>query len=160
MLLKKIYMNLSTCASATVLLVSLGLSTASQAAIVGSVISGADCQPYFGSEASSFNFRDNGIKNVSSGSRWVTCPLVRQNVSSTNGTTFALVQYIGSGTLSCSNYNWNSAGTQRTIFSKSRNGSGNLTLPGFATSYTFGAYTVRCYVPSGGTIIRTSLEEL
>ena len=47
---------------------------------------GNECQPVFGNQANFFNYYFNRIQHIGPGTRQVSCPIVRDHTTNTDGT--------------------------------------------------------------------------
>ena len=150
----------SACRIAIFSLVAIGLGfSTSVIANDAKVFNGSGCDSYFASDATKFDRVYNGIRNISVGPAWVTCPITRDEELSTLGLDYVLVQFLGNGTFQCTVYAFDSYGVNNVSASASRNGQGGLTISPFANPYRFGAYNLLCKLPVNGSISRYSIDE-
>lgn len=120
--------------------------------------SGTVCQPNSGSQVGDFNYYSTGITNSSTASRWVSCPVVRDNTFNTNGVNFAGVYVVGAGTHSCYLDNVNTNGTLGKWIYGSRSGTGYIPL-NLASSISQTPYVFLCGIPANGRLISTVVDE-
>lgn len=116
---------------------------------------GTICKPYYGSHADDFRYYTSGIKNISGNTRWVTCPIDRQDVwyYGSSATSIHAYVYNAGGTLWCEGFV-----TSSTSGSTVNVASSNTTLTGNRSLYMglheqFGNnYSVRCLLPPGSIV--------
>lgn len=120
---------------------------------------GSYCKHYFGSQATAFNHQFNGIYNTTAGPLFVQCPLVVDEVTNTTGTNWVRLHYTGNNTISCYLYSMNGNGTIRQTQVGSRVGTGWFSIPNITTDDFWGTYSMRCYVPGGGTLNTVHISE-
>lgn len=118
----------------------------------GHAYNGSYCNNYFGSEATQFNHQWDGIRNISAASRYVSCPVIVDEIANTSGTTQVWVHWTGAGTLSCYLNSKNGSGTNRQTQSNSRVNTGWLSIPNITSDDYWGSYSMYCYLPASGTL--------
>lgn len=93
--------------SLTLLCATAGISPA-MASSDSSYHHGSLCQPYYGSQAGDFVAYTSGIKNISSGYRYVTCPIADDHIISKSADTLIYVYvYNAGGYFKCHAYTKN-----------------------------------------------------
>lgn len=144
-------------------LVSIGILFTSITQAKETIISGSFCQPYIGSQAGDFYTSDQAIRNVSSSSRWVTCPIERTVPYNTIGTHWSFVSFHNPSTtesLYCSLRARDSQGGLVAVFGNSSYASG---YGGFEvnvdTSAYYGNYGIICRLPAGARLFQIHYEE-
>lgn len=144
-------MKTITIATATAALISL---TSSFNALAGNghAYNGSYCNPYYGTQSDSFEHRQNGIKNTSSSTKYISCPVIVDEIANTTGTHQTTLHYTGPGTVSCIMFNQHGIGSTRQTQSGTRAGTGWFTIPGFTSDVWGGTYSMYCSLPSGGTL--------
>lgn len=126
------------------------------------VFHGSECQPVHGNQTSDFKYYNNRIYNAGSGTRYVTCPIVRDNTVNTSGTfgTEVYVRNVASHKLSCTLYSWSPHGVLVAANSKSTPNNGNQTLrPDVNLSKNMGSYNLYCRLPKGASIYSYKVKE-
>jgi len=118
----------------------------------GHAYNGSYCDNYYGSQAGSFNHQHNGIRNNDAAGRYVSCPVIVDEIANTNGTTRVWVHYSGNGTVRCTMFNKNPNGSTRQSRSGSRVNSGWFSIPTFSSDNYWGSYSMYCYLPSKGML--------
>ena len=110
----------------------------------------AMCHPNNGGEQSKLRHWANGLKNASGDFVWVTCPIVKEDVSggaNILGTSYMWINQWNSQITQCSFRN--DAYGQGTVSTATTNcaGPGQCTLNLPATAYNSGTYTIQCRMP-------------
>lgn len=123
---------------------------------------GSECQPLYGSQSADINYYTNRVYNVGSGSRGVTCPVVRDNTTNTSGTfgTEIYVNNVAGKYLACTLYSYDSHGSWVASSTKSTTAGGKQTLyPDVNLSKNMGNYSVYCYLPKGASLYSYKVKE-
>ena len=138
-------------ALATLIITSFGL-TGTASAENGHAYNGSYCNSYYGNQASYFNSQYNGIRNTTNVARYISCPVVVDEIANTSGTTRVYVHYTGSGTIKCGLYSMYGAGAVKQSKWASRSGTGWVYMPNLTTDDYWGSYSMHCLVPANGTV--------
>lgn len=122
---------------------------------------GAQCQPAQPTDGTHMLTSTSGIANAGTQTIYVTCPVVRQRLFSTNGVqqAYAVVKSNGTNTLSCTFANLNNLSY---AYSKTAGtSSANVTSLDvrITQSNPSGHYAISCAVPPGGRIIHYWINE-
>jgi hypothetical protein len=120
---------------------------------------GSYCSSYFGSQYSDFGRGFNGIANYANAPRYISCPMIEQEVNVTKGILPTLLYYTGDGTVTCALYSNNADGSTRQTQMSSRTGTGWLTIPGITTDDYYGSYSMYCLLPAKGTLNTIFFDE-
>ncbi len=136
---------------AAMMITSFGLSGNAMAEN-GHSYNGSYCKAYNGNQNSFFTHRSNGIRNNSSSTRSIACPVIVDELAKKTGTTRVWLYYTGSGTVSCTLYNRNGNSVLRQSRSRSRVNTGWFRIPNLTSDSFWGTYSMVCSIPSGGTL--------
>lgn len=126
--------------------------TAHAAGENGHAYNGSYCSSYFGTQATHFNNQYNGIRNNQSSGRYVSCPVIVDEISTTTGTTRQWMHFAGTGKVTCTIYSMNGPGSIRQSRTTSRVNSGWFSMPALTTDDYWGSYSMWCYLPARGTL--------
>lgn len=118
----------------------------------GHAYNGSYCDAYFGSQAGDFNHRFNGIRNNASSGRYVSCPVIVDEINNTAGTTRVWLHYTGSGTVSCTLFSMRGNGTSLQSKTKSRVNTGGFQIPDITSDDFWGSYSMYCLLPAKGIL--------
>jgi hypothetical protein len=112
---------------------------------------GTGCSAYFASDTASFDHQFDGIRNNSAASRWVSCPVDKDNIGSVGGLGTTWVRWAGAGTMSCvlNNFNINGVRTQARTTSGTP---GWISFAALGLDDFWGTNTMYCLVPAGATL--------
>ncbi|MCG8419409.1 MAG: hypothetical protein MJE77_15870 [Proteobacteria bacterium] len=149
---------------ASVVLASLGLA-GNAMADDSKVMSGNMCQPYFGSTAGDLQSQADGIYNSNAtSSRWVSCPIARDNLTNLDGTARVYVRtrrFDAATTMSCNLHSRQSDGTF--IESDNAVASGAVLFQSLFldvnSSASYGFYNIYCLIPPRGRIHSYRVDE-
>lgn len=138
-------------------LISLGLLALSGNAFADpdnyTAANGTGCDNYFAGDTAQFNHQFDGIKNISSSARWVSCPVDKDNVISLGGLRNPTwVRWSGAGTISCVLNNFNVNGVVTQTRSGGMVNSGWFSIPALGLDDFWGTNTMYCLVPAGGIL--------
>ena len=114
-------------------------------------INGTGCQAYYAGEKGFLENNYSGIRNVSTTSRIVSCPIDKDVVSALGGRSTTWVRWGGTGTISCTLNHWN-VNMVNTFRSASRVNTGWFSIPSDASDDFWGSATLWCSLPAGGTL--------
>jgi hypothetical protein len=146
-----------------VLLMLAGFGFAGNASAVdGKSHNGSFCHAYYGGQSSNFYHTSMGIKNVSTGKRWVTCPLIKDRLAATNGADPIWVHWTGTGTISCTFYSKFGSGTVAQSTFKADTNGGWFRMPANgsgAKDPKYGTYAMTCYLPKNATLNTIWVDE-
>ncbi len=126
------------------------------------VHAGAFCQAIFGPQVRGITTFPAGIRNASQQALAITCPILRDNVLNTNGTSNVRVRVNNpqGQRFSCTLYSIDR------LFNSTANNSASTTTPGkqelnldVDTSQATGYYTMDCAVPPGGFVYNYVVQE-
>lgn len=123
---------------------------------------GSECQALEGSHVSDFNYYANRVYNIGSDTSTITCPIVRDNTTNTNGTygTEIYVNNVAGQKLSCKLYSYSSHGVLVESSYKSTTAGGNQTLyPNVNLSKNMGNYSLVCELPKGASLYSYKVKE-
>jgi hypothetical protein len=120
---------------------------------------GTGCDNYFAADSAQFNHQNDGIKNISGAGRYVSCPIVVDEIASTAGTQAVYVRWAGTGSFSCTLLNYDINGVLKQYKTASRSGSGWLTMPNLTADDYWGNYSMWCYLPAGGVLQTYWIDE-
>lgn len=118
----------------------------------GHAYNGSYCDNYYGSKVGDFNHQHNGIKNNASSGRYISCPIIVDEIAKTTGTTRVWLYYTGNGTISCTMFSKNHDGSTRQSRSGSRTNTGWFQIPEITSDNYWGSYSMYCYLPSHGVL--------
>lgn len=118
----------------------------------GHAYNGSFCDNYYGSQVGNFNHQHNGIRNNTNSGRYVSCPVIVDEIAKTTGTTRVWLYYSGSGKISCSMFSKNGNGTTRQSKTGSRTNSGWFSIPAITSDNYWGSYSMYCYLPPKGIL--------
>jgi hypothetical protein len=149
--------KLALTAAAFVALSNMAISNPALA-VDGKTFSGNGCQSWYGSQRNDFDARHDGAYNNSTGSRWASCPITRDNTTNTNGTRRVWVYAYKSGGPNTSCILRGETSTGGILASDSRSGNGWIYLD-INNSVNWGSYMLYCYVPAGGRLSHYFVEE-
>ena len=125
------------------------------------VVGGEICSTFYASQAGSLNHNTYGSTNISGSAIWVTCPIVRDNVSNTTGTSGLWVYITASSstdTTLCWNYSKGPSGNLIQGKSAWLTGSGWLSLD-TSLGTSWGPYSVYCLLGPNDTLNATAQIE-
>lgn len=134
--------------------VILSMSSATTLAENGHAYNGSFCKPYYGSQAGDFIYAHNGIYNGGSGGRYVTCPVIVDEIANTNGTTRVWVHWTAaaaSDTLRCTLLSKTFNGGTQDSHANTRTNTGWMYLDVNSDDF-WGSYNMYCYLPQRGRI--------
>jgi hypothetical protein len=145
------------------------LATLALAALVNSAyaqdaktFSGVECQPQFPDLAANYYNTFFGVQNVGTDTLWLTCPVVRDNVTNTNGTSAFKMRVSSNGfdALECTLYSLDMDGNIVDLNSDATTSDIPVSLDlDVATSVANGYYAVTCDVPPFGRVYGYKLKE-
>jgi len=117
-------------------------------------MSGTGCDNYFAGDTGKFNHQNNGITNVGVGSRWVSCPINKDNVGSTLGTSSMWIRWNGTAgtTMTCYLNSFDVNGNLGQQISVGPFGPGWGNIAGLTFDDFWGNNELFCLVPQGGTL--------
>ena len=117
-------------------------------------INGTGCDNYFAGDVGQFNHQYNGIANIGTGSRWVSCPIDKDNVSSLGGTSSMWIRWAGTAgtTMSCYLNSFDVNGNVRQTKAVGPFGPGWGQITGLTFDDFWGTNELYCLVPQGGTL--------
>ena len=118
----------------------------------GHAYNGSYCDNYFGSQADDFNHQYNGIRNKTSTTRVVSCPVLVDEIANTTGTTKVWVHYTGTGAVSCYLFSMNPNGSASQTRSGNRTNTGWFSIANITSDNYWGSYSMYCFIPSGGVL--------
>ncbi|MEM7250220.1 MAG: hypothetical protein AAF493_02280 [Pseudomonadota bacterium] len=140
----------------TLAIVSVFIALTSMASAVqaenGHAYNGNHCSAWLGSQSGDFSKGPNGLRNNTPGARYVSCPVVVDEIANTTGTTRQYVYYTGNGTIRCTLQSNNHNGTALQAQSASRVGTGWIFIPQITADAYWGSYAMWCLLPGYGTI--------
>ena len=144
-----------------ILTLALAAVAGSAQALDRKAFSGNGCEAYFGSNEADLDASIYGIHNRASGNRWVSCPIVRDNTTNTNGTSVVWVGADkGVGTLSCYLRSQQGQGSNVTSDSAFTSAFGKQWLRlDVNSSSNYGYYMLYCSLPSNSRIASYHVEE-
>lgn len=120
------------------------------------VIPGSACHSYIGAYTADLNHYSDRIENISANGRWVTCPIVRDNVTNVNGFTVEVRMDRDPGAnsnLVCAATSWTPLGGFVATGFFSYAGAGPaINVIGVGASAPFGHYNMICYLPPNSSI--------
>jgi hypothetical protein len=122
------------------------------------VNSGTVCQANTGSQRGDFSYYSTGITNNAAATRSVSCPVVRDNTTNTDGVYYGQVWVTGTGTHHCYLDNVDNDGTLGTWGSASRSGNGAFNIY-LATTTSQTPYVFQCSMPAYGKIVSLIVDE-
>lgn len=128
----------------------------------GHAYNGSYCNPYFGNQSADFNHQWDGLSNTSTGSRWVSCPVVVDEIANLTGTSRIWVRWDDGGagsTLTCYLYAMNVNADVGQSQSASDVGGGWFSIPNITTDDFWGNYILYCYLPNRGVLNTVWLGE-
>ncbi len=114
-------------------------------------INGTGCQAYYAGEKAFFENNYSGIRNVSSTTRIVSCPIDKDAVSALGGRSTTWVRWSGTGTISCT-LNHGNVNMTNTFRTGSLLNSGWFSIPVDTSDDFYGSATLWCSLPAGGTL--------
>jgi len=125
---------------------------------------GSMCQAYFGSQEASLKKGTGWVFNDSGGAMWITCPVVRDNTTNTNGVDVAYVRILRASTASaafdCTLDSRTTTGSQYAWDTASYSGVGNTSLRfDLNASSSRGHYEFLCRLPRDSAIISYRVDE-
>jgi hypothetical protein len=129
------------------------------------VFSGNGCQPYFNTQVGDISAYSHKVYNANgTASRWVSCPITRDNISNTNGISLAYIRVnrssATSSTLSCYLHSRDSLGTLVDSDSATFSGTGDASLYlNLASSANLGYYSLYCLLPPYSGIYSYRIDE-
>ncbi|ADJ28217.1 hypothetical protein [Nitrosococcus watsonii] len=121
-------------------------------AIDGKSYNGSYCTHYYGAQAGDFSYQVDGIKNNANAGRYISCPVLVDQVGNIEGTDKAVLYYTGTGMVSCVLYSQNADGSTRQSRTGSRTNSGWLSIPNITSDDYWGSYSMYCYLPPQGVL--------
>lgn len=139
-------------AAATLVTLSTALPQSALAGENGHAYNGSYCKNYFGSQVGDFNYQTNGIRNLSSSTRYINCPVLVDEIANTSGTTRVWLHYTGNGTVRCTLQSKNGNGTTKQSRSGSRPGTGWFQIPNITADDFWGSYVMYCSLPAAGIL--------
>lgn len=135
------------------------------------IFPGAMCRPSHGAQPADFEITEQGIKNITSALRHVTCPIVRDNVLNNTGVSSVYVRGRRNisftnpvGPLSCSlfshrvNAGANGGILSRDIVATNSEGFSELELL-VDQSEPYAHYAIRCALPRGAIVYSYRVDE-
>lgn len=137
------------------------ISVEANAASDAKTLNGNTCQSTYGSHAQHFNHDGQGTINISPLTRYVTCPIVRDNRGNTNGLRFALV-YVKQAAATrtwCRVTAHTADGTMVDSEWQNRLNSGYLRFYNIDNSAVNGNYSLQCYLGSMSRISTVHWDE-
>lgn len=141
---------------------SLSLAPAgANAASDAKTLNGNSCQATYGSQAQHFNHDGQGTINTSPLTRYVTCPIVRDNRGNSNGLRFAFVYVKQAATTRtwCRVSAHAANGTMVDSEWQNRLNSGYLRFYNIDNSAVNGNYSLQCYLGSSSRISTVHWDE-
>ena len=112
---------------------------------------GSYCTNYIATDSAKVAHQYNGLRNASTGTVYVTCPVEVDEVAVTTGTSRVWVHYSGTGTLSCYMYAMNGDGsTHQTKYASGT--SGWINIPNITSEDYWGSTVIWCSLPANGVI--------
>lgn len=134
----------------------LGVTSSIALAVDAKTTPGVACQERYGSQAADFNRYSPYIQNTSTSTRYVVCPVVRDNTDNTNGTDSYYTDvrvYNAGGTLWCYLDSSDETGALRNWDYRSTTTTGYVALENdLNTSYVRGYYNLYCSLPPNSRI--------
>lgn len=118
----------------------------------GKSYNGSYCDNYYGSQAGDFSHQIDGIKNNASAGRYISCPVLVDQVGNIEGTDTVALYYTGTGTVSCALFSQNANGSTRQSRTGSRANSGWFFIPNITSDDYWGSYSMYCYLPPQGVL--------
>ena len=117
-------------------------------------LNGTGCDNYFAGDAGQFNHQYNGLANVGVGSRWASCPIDKDNVSSTLGISSMWIRWAGTAgtTMTCYAYSFDVNGNVLQVKSVGPFAPGWGNISGLNLDDFWGTNELHCLVPQGGTL--------
>jgi hypothetical protein len=115
---------------------------------------GAKCQAYFGNQETLINkYAGLGAYNTSAGNVWVNCPVIRDNVTNTNGTagTWVWINQTATQSTRCFNRSAQPSGANVQTVNGTRTGSGWLYIRP-TVSVSLGTYDIYCSLPTRASV--------
>ena len=150
---------------------AIALATLALATLAGSATaenahtySGSYCKAYVGSQEADLIHAFTGTYNAASAARFITCPVLVDEVSNTDGTTQVWVHWTANvnapnDTITCGLTSLDEKGLFRQGQNATRTGTGRLVLPNVTNDDPSGSYFLLCVLPSAGTINTIYLGE-
>jgi hypothetical protein len=142
--------------SATLALIAFAvIAGAAAAAENGLAYNGSYCKAYYGTQTGDFNNQYNGIYNLGSAGRYISCPVVVDEVAVVTGTTRVWLYWranVSTDTISCTLFSMNGDGSVRQSQSANKAGTGWFSIPNLTTDDFWGSYSMYCYLPRFGTL--------
>jgi hypothetical protein len=127
------------------------------------VYPGSECRPAFGQDAGSFETHGTHIRNTSTQSRIVTCPLVREYLAATQGLDPGMrVASSNGAVVTCYFFSYDQNGVQLDYVY--RNTTSSVATPLVFSGRTIktlaaGSYAFQCSLPPNGMVLNYSLGE-
>jgi len=148
--------------STALAIVAFAALTGTASAENGHAYNGSYCKTYYGSQSGDFNHQYNGIVNNGTSGRYISCPVLVDEIDATTGTTRVWLNWqtpVASDTISCSLFSMNGNGTIRQSRSASKTGSGWFAISNLTSDDFWGSYSMYCYLPRSGTLSTIWLGE-
>jgi len=125
---------------------------------------GSMCKAYFGSDESSLRKGLGSVKNTTTSAVWVTCPIVRDNTTNTNGLSQAYIRIGRSSTATadfwCTLDSRNTVGTQSFFATNSYSGTSTTSMSfNLSGSTNRGHYEILCRLPRDSNIFSYRIDE-
>jgi hypothetical protein len=119
----------------------------------GHTYHGTSCKAMDPSVSGFLLYATQGIYNNGSGSYWVACPILVDEVSATGGTTRVQVHWTANAagdTMNCQLFSMSGEGTILQFLQGQLTGTGWLTLPNITSDDPNGSYALFCNLPRLG----------
>jgi hypothetical protein len=124
---------------------------------------GSYCKAYFGgADTDVLDHTIYGIYNSSTRTRYISCPVLVDEVANTTGTTYVWVHFranVASDTIWCSLRSMNGNGSVRQSMSASRTGTGWFRIANITNDDRWGSYAMYCRLPGRGRLNTIALAE-
>lgn len=122
---------------------------------------GSQCQPVLAADSANLATTTTGVRNLGSQTLYVTCPVIRQQLFSTNGVqqAYVTVKSNGSGTLSCTLVNLSSLDYAYSATASTTSATVTSLNVKLTQSNSSGHYAISCALPPNGRVSNYWIKE-